>query len=200
MQVNAALNQEIEQMDRAIAAMAPFVQAANTWMNDALAHEQVLDNICYLMSDPDFLVFWTSRVWGDRITHDGESAMEWINDEYLKLFEIYDARYVARYGQHSPMWFKLQPKITTPIQGSVDSQNYAQIPPQFQQQYTSPQFQQPSYPPMPPVPGNNTSMGGPIEELKQRIEMRKSGAPDLGQMLQRIHAQNRQSMGADIYV
>lgn len=204
MQVNAVLNQEIEAMDRAIAVLTPFVQVAQIWANDAIAHEQVLNNVLQLVNDPDFLIYHSSGVWRDRIRAEGQPALEWISDEYLALLDIYEQRFMAaNNGQHSPIWYRMQPKTVNPVMGSVDSQNYAQIPPQFQQQYAPPQFQQPQqaqYPPMPPVPGNSAGVGGPIEELKQRIELRKTGTPDLGQTLQRIHAQNRQAMGADIYV
>lgn len=197
LQVNAMLNQEIEQMEKAIASLTPFVQIAQIWQQDALMHEQALDNICYLMADPEFLVYWANKVWADKIRADGGPAMDWINDEFLKLFQIYDQRHVAAYGQHSPMWNKLQPKITTPVQGSVDSQNYAPIPPQFQPQPI--QQQQYQAPPMPPVPGSN-GMGGALDQLKQRIELMKSGVPDLGQKMQLAHASQRQAMNADIYI
>lgn len=207
MQVNALLNQEIEAMDKAIASLAPFVQVANIWAQDAIAHEQVLNNVVELMNSPDFLVYWSSRVWGDRIQSNGQAALEWISDEYLRLLNTYEQKFMmANNGQHSPMWYRMQPKTVTPVQGSVDSQNYQQqLPPQFQQpvQQYPPQYQQPpqqQYAPMPPVPGNNPGMGGPIEELKARVAMLKAGTPDLGQALQRMHTQGRQAMGADIYV
>jgi hypothetical protein len=206
MQVNALLNQEIEEMDKAIASLTPFVQVAAIWAQDALAHEQVLNNVVDLMNSPDFLVYWANRVWSDRIQHNGQAALEWISDEYLNLLNTYEQKFMmTNNGQHSPMWYRMQPKTVNSVMGSVDSENYRQdIPVAFQQppQQYAPQYQQPpqQYAPMPPIPGNNSGMGGPIEELKARVNMLKSGAPDLGQALQRMHAQNRQSMGADIYV
>jgi hypothetical protein len=207
MQVNALLNQEIEAMDQAIASLTPFVQVAAIWAQDAIAHEQVLNNVVELMNSPDFLVYWANQVWRDRIQHNGQAALEWISDEYLNLLNSYEQKFMAvNNGQHSPIWYRMQPKTVNPVMGSVDSENYRQqMPPQFQQpvQQYQPQYQQPSqqqYAPMPPVPGNNPGIGGPIEELKARVAMLKSGTPDLGQALQRMHTQGRQAMGGDIYV
>lgn len=205
-QVNQILNQENLDLHKTVGMMSPFVQAAQIWMSDAIAHEQVLSNVVDLMNSPDFLAYWANQVWRDRIQHNGQAALEWISDEYLNLLNTYEQKFMmANNGQHSPMWYRMQPKTVTPVQGSVDSQNYQQqLPPQFQQpvQQYPPQYQQPvqQYAPMPPVPGNNPGMGGPIEELKARVAMLKSGTPDLGQALQRMHTQGRQAMGADIYV
>lgn len=206
-QVNQILNQENLDLHKTVSMMSPFVQAAQIWMNDAIAHEQVLNNVVDLMNSPDFLVYWANQVWRDRIQHNGQAALEWISDEYLNLLNTYEQKFMmANNGQHSPMWYRMQPKTVTPVQGSVDSQNYQQpfdfaqgkqLPPQFQPQYQQPVQQ---YAPMPPVPGNSPGMGGPIEELKARVAMLKSGTPDLGQALQRMHTQGRQAMGADIYI
>lgn len=206
LQVNAALNQEIEMQERAIASLTPFVQVAAIWAQDALAHEEVLNNVVGLMHEPEFLVYWSASVWGDRIQHNGQAALEWISDEYLNLLNVYEQKYMAaNNGQHSPMWYRMQPKTVNPVMGSPDSQTYAPVPPQFQQPPIAPiQYQQPQQqlasPPMPPVPGNTPGVGGPIEQLKQRIEMVKAGTPDLGMQMQRMHSQQRQAMGVDIFV
>lgn len=200
-QVNALLNQEIEQLDRTVAGLIPFVQVAQTWAQDALAHEQVLNNVLELFSDPEFLVYHAFQVWNDRIQHNGQAALDWVSDEYLNLLNTYEQRYMAaNNGQHSQMWQRMQAtKTVAPIQGSVDTQNYAQLPPQFQQ--PAPVLQQPQYqaPPMPPVPGNSGVGGGPLDQLKQRIELMKSGNPELGMQMQRMHAAQRQAMGVDVF-
>lgn len=198
-QVNQILNQEIQELDRMVAALTPFVQVAQIWAEDAIAHEQVLNNVLELIQDPEYLVYHAFQTWNNRIQHNGQGALEWISDEYLNLLNTYEQRYIAVNGKHSPMWERMQPKTVNPVMGSVDSQNYAPIPPQFQQ----PVVQQPQYqqaPPMPPVPGASNGMGGPLDQLKQRIELMKSGTPDLGQHMQRIHAAQRQSMGVDVFV
>lgn len=204
LQVNALLNQEIEMQDRAIASLVPFMQAAQIWTEDAIAHEQVLNNVLALINDPEFLVYHAFQVWNQRIQHNGQAALEWVSDEYLGLLNTYEQRYMAaNNGQHSPMWLRMQPKTVNPVMGSVDTQNYSEIPPQFQPQYQQPVLQQPQYqqaPPMPPIPGNNGMGGGPLDQLKQRVEMLKSGNPDLGQQMQRMHAAQRQAMGVDVFM
>jgi hypothetical protein len=201
-QVNDILNQENQELHKTVNMLTPFVQTAQIWMDDAIAHEQVLNNVLNLFVDPEFLVYHAFQVFNNKIQHNGQAALEWISDEYLNLLNTYEQRYMAaNNGQHSPMWQRMQPKTVTPVQGSVDSQNYAQIPPQFQQQYQQPVLQQPQYqaPPMPPVPGNNGMGGGPIDQLKQRIELMKSGNPNLGQQMQLMHAAQRQAMGVDVF-
>lgn len=180
-QVNQLLNQEINELDRTVAGLIPFVRVAQIWMQDALAHEQVLNNVLSLIQDPEFLVYHAFNVWSDRIQHNGQGALEWISDEYLNLIDAYERKYIAVNGQHSPMWQRMQPATIAPVMGSP-------IP---QQQYQAP--------PMPPIPGGN-GIGSPIDQLKQRIELMKSGIPDLGQQMQRIHAAQRQSMNVDVLI
>lgn len=199
MQVNVLLNQEIEALDRMVQALTPFMQVAQIWASEAIAHEQVLNNVLGLMNDPEFLVYHAFNVWSDRIQHNGQAALEWVGDEFLNLLNTYEQRYVAVNGRHSPIWERMQPKNVNPVMGSVDSQNYASVPPQFQPQFQpQSQFQPPAPPPMPPIPGNNAVGGGALDQLRQRIEMLKSGTPDLGMHLQRMHASQRQYMNADI--
>ncbi|WP_127011352.1 hypothetical protein [Chlorogloeopsis fritschii] len=202
--INEILNGDIAEMDKTIAMLTPFVGIANIRMNDALAYEQVLNNVVKLMHDPEFLVYWANHVWQQSIMADGAGAIAWISDEYLKLLDTYEQRYVGVHGKHSPVWERLQPKQVNPVMGSPDSQNF--VPPQFQQQVNpqvlpQQQFQQSAVPPqyqqqipMPPIPGNTQGQDA-IGQLRQRIEMLKAGIPDLGMQLQRAHAQQRQQNG-----
>ena len=194
-------------MDRVIKGITPFVTAANIWAQDAIAHEAVLNNVLSLLDDPDFLVYHASKVWQSRIQANGQAAIEWISDEYLALLDAYEAKYAAaNNGNASPIKTRMQggnAGVAGVYSGFPAAQEYQSYQPQ--QQYQQPQFQQPQFQqqqiPMPPVPGNpNNYGGGPVEVLKQRIEMLKTGNPTLGQSLQRMHHQQRQQMGVDIYV
>lgn len=177
LQINTLLNQEIEWMDKAIASMMPFLEISQIWANDAIAHEQVLDNICYQFSDPEFLVFWAFTTWNKLIKADGQGALEWIRDELIALTNTYEQRYIDAYGGHSPLWQQQAPMMN-PVMGSPDSQaGYA-----------------PQNLPMFPVPGSAGVGGGPLDQLKQRIAQQKSGNPNLGSDLQRAHVMSRQQM------
>ena len=190
LQINALLNQEIEAMDKAIAALAPFVGMAEVWKRDAIAHEQVLDNICYLISDPEYLVYWAFMVWNKSIRADGGAAIEWIRDEFSNLLNTFEQKYsVSSGGQHSQLWYRQQ-NNAAPIMGSPDTQSFAfQAQPQFS-------FQSNNALPMPPVPNSGgTTGGGSVDALKQRIALMKAGVPDLAQQMQRAHVQQRQALG-----
>lgn len=181
LQVNALLNQEIEQLEQTVASLTPFVKVANTWAADAIQHEQVLDNLCWVMSDPEYLIYWAFQNWGNAIQPNGEEALQWIADEWMRLLDIYEQKYMAAYsGQHSPLWFKMQPRNVSPIIGSPEGQG--QIPP---------------LPPIPGVPGQ--SGGGPVDQLKNKIALYKSGTPDLAQQLQRQHLQSRQNFNLEVW-
>ena len=191
LQVNMLLNQEIEAMDRALASIVPFMGMANVWMNDALAHEQVLDNLCYLISSPEYLVHWAFTVWNKSIQANGAAALDWISDEFMQLLDTFEAKFMAASGgQHSAAWHRRQNQSINPIMGSPDTQGFsASYQPQPQLN-----FQQQSMP-MPPVPGVAGQSFSPLDQLKQRIDLQKSGTPDLAQQMQRAHVQQRQAMG-----
>jgi hypothetical protein len=84
-QVNELLNKEIDALDLTLKNTVPFVAAANIWMNDALAHEQVLENICGLMSSPDFLLYWTFETF-KKLRMD-EAGFDAIADAYLDFLQ-----------------------------------------------------------------------------------------------------------------
>jgi hypothetical protein len=191
----APIQQEyILELERTLGMLVPFVQAANIWAGDINAYQQTLDSICYVMSDPEYLVYWAFLTWNRAIQPDGGGALEWISDEFMKLLDTYEARYMqASGGQHSPAWHRRQSKTVNPVMGSPDTQSFAYQQPQFN--FQPPQFQQQQIPPMPPVPGTGGQANGSLDALKQRIAMMKSGVPDLAQQMQRAHVQQRQMMG-----
>lgn len=177
MQINPILNEQITELERTVAAMSPFVFAANVWAEDALVHEQVLNNVLSVMNDPEFLIYWAFLMWNNAIQHNGEAALQWISDEYVRLLDTYEQKFMAANGgQHSPAWYRRQPQTVNPIMGSPDIQNF--IAPQI---------------PMPPVPGTSGGVSNPVDALKQRIALVKNGTPDLAQQLQRAHVQQRQA-------
>lgn len=85
MEVNLLLNREIEMQDQLINSLLPFVQVANIWANDALMHEQVLENVCTLLTDPGFLAYWAFHAWGQ--TNLTEWDLNFISEQFLRLLE-----------------------------------------------------------------------------------------------------------------
>lgn len=188
-QVNGLLNQEIDQLEQMVYSLVPFVQVADIWQSEALQNEQVLDNLCWVMSDPEYLIYWSFLNWGQAIQPNGQPALEWIADEWIKLLEIYEHKYMqANGGQHSSMWSRMQPQNVNPIMGSPDTQSF----------YAPRQVQ---VPPLPPIPGSGGQQGGgsPVDQLKQRISLMKSGNPDLAQQMQRQHLQQRQQFNMEVW-
>lgn len=58
-EVNKLLNQEIDALDSMLKQTTPFIQTSQVWMQDALQHETVLENVCSLLTSPEFLLYWT---------------------------------------------------------------------------------------------------------------------------------------------
>lgn len=210
-QVNQMLNQEIDQMDVLIDSLLPFVEVANIWQQDSLAHEQVLDNLCFFMTDPDALLPWSFGIWENTVNVNSEPAIRFVGDRYLELIEKYEQAYQsANNGQHSPMWMRANSLTgaTRQLQTqTLTSGNPIQIMPQPQQQMPNGQFQQPPQayqyqqqqyqaPPMPPIPG---SQGPTVDPLIERIQMYKSGDPNLGRKLQQLHLAQRRGFNGGGY-
>lgn len=85
MEANLLLNREIEMQDAAIQNLMPFVEVANIWANDALMHEQVLENVCTLLTDPGFLAYWAFKAWkGVNLT---EFDLNFISEQFLDLLQ-----------------------------------------------------------------------------------------------------------------
>jgi hypothetical protein len=184
-QVNALLNQEIDQLEKMVYGLLPFVQVANIWQSEALQNEQVLDNLCWIMSDPEYLIYWSFLNWGQAIQPNGQPALEWIADEWINLLNIYEQKYMqSNNGQHSQMWTRMQPQTVSPVMGSPASQNF----------YPTQQI-----PPFPPIPGSGQQGSGPVDQLKERIALMKSGNPDLAQQMQRQHLQQRQQFNMEVW-
>lgn len=53
------LNAEIDALDSALQSTVPFITTSQVWMNDALQHEAVLENVCQLLTSPQFLLYWS---------------------------------------------------------------------------------------------------------------------------------------------
>jgi hypothetical protein len=85
LETNLLLNREIEQQDQLIGNLLPFVQVASIWANDALMHEQVLENVCALLTDPGFLVYWAFKTWSNvNLT---EFDIDTISEQFLGLLQ-----------------------------------------------------------------------------------------------------------------
>lgn len=85
LETNLLLNREIEMQDQLINSLLPFVQVANIWANDALMHEQVLENVCTLLTNPGFLAYWAFHAWGQ--TNLTEWDLNFISEQFLRLLE-----------------------------------------------------------------------------------------------------------------
>lgn len=86
LETNLLLNREIEMQDQIINSLLPFIQVANIWASDALMHEQVLENVCTLLTDPGFLAYWAFHSWGK--TNLTEWDLNFISEQFLKLLEV----------------------------------------------------------------------------------------------------------------
>jgi hypothetical protein len=137
LETNLLLNQEIEMQDQLISTLLPFVQVANIWAQDALMHEQVLENVCALLTNPGFLVYWAFKAWKE--TDLTEFDQDTIAEQYLSLLAA-----KGKYPPPSPQFpgnFAPNPQFP----GNLIPNNGMQFPPS---PMGTPQI------PFPPVPSN----------------------------------------------
>lgn len=83
LETNLLLNQEIEQQDKLISTLLPFVQVAQIWAQDALMHEQALENVCQLLTSPGFLAYWAFKAWDSVALTDFD--LDTISEQFLRL-------------------------------------------------------------------------------------------------------------------
>lgn len=179
MQATVYLNQDIAYLEQMVDILynyaqvtsqaVPFVEMANIWAQDAIAHEQVLDNVCNLMADPEFLTYWAFHVWNQHLNANSAQAINLISEQYLSLADSYER--MAGMPQ--------QQQMARPNPGIVMG---------------SPEMNRPVSIPAPPVPGGGSG-GDPMQALRDRISLLKNATPDLGMQLQRQHVINRQYQG-----
>lgn len=85
--VNVILNKELMQQDALIQRLSPWVDIAQIWCNEALASEQVLQFLCNLLMNPEFLMYWSFEVWSqNNITPLG---VELLSEGFIKLTDPY---------------------------------------------------------------------------------------------------------------
>jgi len=84
-QVNQMLNQEIEALDSALQNTVPFITTSQVWMRDALQHEAVLENVCSLLTSPEFLLYWSFETFKNLNLI--ESDFDAIADTYLSFLQ-----------------------------------------------------------------------------------------------------------------
>lgn len=54
------------QHEQVLKSVLPFVDAANIWALDSRQHEQVLISLLSCLQDPAFLAYWAFRVWSNQ--------------------------------------------------------------------------------------------------------------------------------------
>lgn len=181
MQANVILNQEVEQLSQMVESLAPFVQMAQIWAQDAIAHEMVLEQVCSLMADPEYLMYWAFHVWNSYVQPNSEAAIDLISQQYLELVDNYERQFQTAYG------YMPSNQLSVPV-NPLPSPGRAVIA-------GGPELSQMPSMPMPPIPGNSMAVADPLFALKSRIAQMKMGSPDLATHWQQQHVQNRQMAG-----
>lgn len=132
LQVVAMKDEEITDCWNAIASLAPFVDAAQIWAQDAEMHRQLLYSIWNLYNDPGHLVYQAFQKWSEvDLT---EFDLNTISELFLHLLEWQN----RKNGQTG--------------QAYVSGQTVPSLP-----QYSN----TPSTPPFPPIPGGGLSPSDP---------------------------------------
>lgn len=114
-EVNRLLNQEIDALDSALNNTVPFIQTSQIWMQDALQHEAVLENVCSLMTSPDFLLYWTFETFKNLQL--AESDFDAIAETYLSFLQS-----KGKYNPNDPQSQSAKPVPFPPTPGQNNQQ------------------------------------------------------------------------------
>lgn len=164
LQVVAMKDEEINDCWAAITSLAPFVDCAQIWAQDAEMHRQLLYSIWNLYNDPGHLVYQAFQKWSEvNLT---EFDLNTISELFLHLLE----------------W---QNQKNRQAQGQVQAQGnpYVPQPQQYNPQQSLPQYTPASSPPFPPIPGGGLSNNDP---RLMAINIMRQGGPEAAKTLQRM--------------
>lgn len=56
----------IQELEKTVNMLIPFVEISNIWANDSFQHEQVLLTVLDCLQNPSFLAYWAFKVWSNQ--------------------------------------------------------------------------------------------------------------------------------------
>lgn len=162
--------------------------------------EDIVVGLLSLYTSPDFLVPHAFDTWKANIQPQDGEAIRWISERFLDLM----------HGLEPPQQpQQLFPAYESPLAPTMAAMQVApgadfagmglpQQPQNLNFQAPNPQVlaqqqQQMQGVPLPPPPGG--AVQTPMDSLRNRIELLKSGNPDTAKILQQQHMQRRTALG-----
>lgn len=92
----------IQELEKTVNMLIPFVDIANIWARDSFQHEQVLLTVLDCLQNPSFLAYWAFKVWSNqRLTIED---IQYLGANFQDLLAPYaQAEVQQRYIQQAPL-------------------------------------------------------------------------------------------------
>ena len=160
----------IQELEKTVNMLVPFVDIANIWANDSFQHEQVLISLLSCLQDPAFLAYWAFKVWSNQqLTVDD---IRYLGANFQDLLAPYAQAEIQQNQNQQPVQIQQMPRPQ--LQGSGVPYGFAQ------QKQTAIQFQpfQQSISISTPSPTSyNSNTANPLQQVL--MAMRSQGVSGL---------------------